>query len=87
MLETITMEVVGRLTLPIAAQARYGFTPDVAVRVIETPSGLLLVPLTNEPMSQALKTELAEWQALGEESLANFPFTLANKHRPILKAS
>ena len=74
MLETITMEENGKLTLPSAAQARYGFTPNVAVRIIETQSGVLLVPLTDEPMSEALQTELAEWQALGAESLSAFPF-------------
>jgi bifunctional DNA-binding transcriptional regulator/antitoxin component of YhaV-PrlF toxin-antitoxin module len=73
MLETLTVEDGGKVTLPDSVQTRYGFEPDTPVRLIETQSGVLLIPLTDEPMSEALKAELEEWQALGAESLEMFP--------------
>jgi len=33
-----------------------------------------LIPLTDEPMSEALKAEIEEWQTLGAESMEMFPF-------------
>jgi hypothetical protein len=42
--------------------------------VIEMQSGILLVPLTDAPMSEGLKAELAEWQSLGADALEIFPF-------------
>ncbi len=74
MLETLLVEEGGKVTLPLAMQTRYGFKSEVVVRVIETQSGVLLVPLTDEPMNATLKAELAEWQALGAESLSAFPY-------------
>lgn len=74
MLETLTVEEGGRVQLPDAVQTRYGFEPQTAVRLIETQRGVLLIPLTAEPMDETLRAELAEWQALGAESLASFPF-------------
>lgn len=74
MLETLTVEDGGKVTLPDAVQARYGFEPQTPVRLIETQRGVLLIPLTAEPMDETLQAELAEWQALGAESLALFPF-------------
>ena len=43
------------------------------IRIIETQNGLLLVPLTDEPMSTGLAAELAEWQELDAESWEVFP--------------
>lgn len=71
MLETLTIEDDGKVTLPDAVQIRYGFKPNTAVRLIETKSGVLLVPLTDAPMSAALQAELEEWQALGAPESAN----------------
>jgi hypothetical protein len=42
--------------------------------MIETRSGILLIPLTKEPMSSALSAEIAEWQTLGAEGLELFPY-------------
>ena len=72
--ETLTVEDGGKDTLPDAVQARYGFEARTPVRLIETQRGVLLIPLTAEPMDEALQAELAEWQALGAESLALFPY-------------
>ena len=69
-LKTLTIETGGKVTLPDAARARYGMNEATRIRIIETENGLLLVPLTDEPMSAAL----AEWQELGAESWEMFPY-------------
>lgn len=74
MLETLTVEEGGKVALPDEVQIRYGFAPNTTVRIIETQSGVLLIPLIDEPMSAALKAEIEEWQALGAENLEMFPF-------------
>ena len=74
MLETLTVEEGGKVALPDEVRIRYGFAPNTPVRIIETQSGVLLIPLTDEPMSGALKAEIEEWQALGAESMEMFPF-------------
>jgi bifunctional DNA-binding transcriptional regulator/antitoxin component of YhaV-PrlF toxin-antitoxin module len=74
MLEPLLMEAGGKVTIPEALRNRYGFEPNTRVRVIETQSGILLVPLTDAPMTDALKAELAEWQSLGADALELFPF-------------
>lgn len=74
MLEPLVIEAGGKVTIPEALRSRYGFEPNTSVRVIETQSGILLVPLTDAPMSDGLKAELAEWQSLGADALALFPF-------------
>ena len=74
MFENLTVEEGGRITLPDAVRDRYGLAADTPLRIIETRTGILLVPLTNEPMSGALREELEEWQALSAESLEMFPY-------------
>ena len=74
MLELLLIEAGGKVTIPEALRSRYGFEPNTAVRVVETQSGILLVPLTDAPMSDGLKAELAAWQSLGADALALFPF-------------
>jgi len=74
MLEPLVIEAGGKVTLPEALRQRYGFEPNTPVRVIEMQSGILLVPLSDAPMSEGLKAELAEWQSLGADALERFPF-------------
>jgi bifunctional DNA-binding transcriptional regulator/antitoxin component of YhaV-PrlF toxin-antitoxin module len=74
MLEPLVIEAGGKVTLPEALRHRYGFEPNTPIRVIEMQSGILLVPLTDAPMSEGLKAELADWQALGADALERFPF-------------
>lgn len=69
MLENFIVEEGGRITLPDGVRDRYGLEADTPLRIIETRNGILLVPLTDEPMSEALRTELEEWQLLSTESL------------------
>jgi bifunctional DNA-binding transcriptional regulator/antitoxin component of YhaV-PrlF toxin-antitoxin module len=61
---SLTIGHDGEIALPGELRERYGLKPDTPVRVIETRSGILLVPLTNEPMNADLEQELAEWQSL-----------------------
>jgi bifunctional DNA-binding transcriptional regulator/antitoxin component of YhaV-PrlF toxin-antitoxin module len=65
---TLVIEPGGKLTLPDDVLTRYGFDQNTTIRIIETQSGILLVPLTDEPMSDDLKAELEEWQTLGAAS-------------------
>ena len=74
MLEPLVIEAGGKVTLPEALRQRYGFEPNTPVRVIEMQSGILLVPLSDAPMSEGLKAEFAEWQSLGTDALERFPF-------------
>ncbi len=71
---TTTIGRNGQVTLPEDVQERYGLRPEVSVRLIETRSGLLLVPLTDAPMSAEMAQEIQEWQALGAASWAQFPY-------------
>jgi bifunctional DNA-binding transcriptional regulator/antitoxin component of YhaV-PrlF toxin-antitoxin module len=59
----------GKISLPDEIRERYGLTTDTPLRIVETRSGILLVPLTDEPMSADLARELDEWQALGAANL------------------
>ena len=73
MAQNLTIEN-GRITLPEDVVGRYRLNDDTPVRMIETSNGILLIPLTDEPMSPSLLAEIEEWQALGAESLAQFPY-------------
>lgn len=71
---TMTIERDGKLSLPPDLQERSGLLPETAVRVIETHSGLLLVPLTDAPMSAELTEELQDWQGFGQSGWAQFAY-------------
>ncbi len=71
---TMTIERDGKLALPPDLQERCGMLPETSVRVIETRSGILLVPLTNMPMSAELTEELQDWQALSQSAWEQFPY-------------
>ena len=73
----MTTMIVGRggeVTLPGDVRGRYGMSPDTTVRLVETRAGLLLVPITDDPISEALALELSQWQELGRQSLEMFPY-------------
>ena len=42
--------------------------PATAIRVVKLRCGILLVPLTDVPVSAELADELAQWQALSAEA-------------------
>jgi bifunctional DNA-binding transcriptional regulator/antitoxin component of YhaV-PrlF toxin-antitoxin module len=64
----------GQITLPTEVLDRYRLTPDIPIRIIETRDGILLVPQTDEPMSEELQRELDEWQSLGTQTWDQFPY-------------
>lgn len=64
----------GKITLPKEVVGRYRLADDTSLRMIETRNGILLIPLTDEPMSPSLRAEIEEWQALGNESFELFPY-------------
>lgn len=70
----LIVEDGGKISLPENVREHYGLTPDTPIRIIETRGGILLIPLTNEPMSAHLARELGEWQSLGASSLETFPY-------------
>jgi len=75
--ETVSGTVVGqdgRVALSEETRQRYRLLPDTPVRVVETRSGVLLVPLTGDPMSPELAAELSQWQGLGAGSWDQFSY-------------
>ena len=74
MMESVTVENGGKITLPDVLRDRYGLTADTRIRIIETRNGILLVPLTDEPMSESLAAEVRDWQSLGADAVEMFPY-------------
>jgi bifunctional DNA-binding transcriptional regulator/antitoxin component of YhaV-PrlF toxin-antitoxin module len=70
----LLVEESGKISLPEEVREHYGLTPDTPLRVVETRGGILLVPLTAEPMSEDLARELEEWQVLSATSFETFPY-------------
>ncbi|HWS88336.1 MAG TPA: AbrB/MazE/SpoVT family DNA-binding domain-containing protein [Pyrinomonadaceae bacterium] len=60
--------------MPETIREHYGLAEDTPLRIIETRGGILLVPITSEPMTEELRSELEDWQALAAESLAQFTY-------------
>jgi bifunctional DNA-binding transcriptional regulator/antitoxin component of YhaV-PrlF toxin-antitoxin module len=58
-----------KITLPNEVIDHYGLQANMPLRVIETHAGILLIPLTDGSMTESLRDEIEEWQALGIESL------------------
>ncbi len=73
-METLIVGPSGEIELPDGVRQRYGMSPATPVRILETRGGVLLVPLSDEPMSAELAAELAEWQALSAQTWEMFPF-------------
>lgn len=72
--EKLIVEDGGRITLPESVREHYGLAEDSPLRIIETRGGILLVPLTSEPMTEELRSELEDWQSHAAESLELFPY-------------
>ncbi len=70
----LTIEENGKLTLPNDIVERYQFKRETQFRIIETQKGILLIPLADAPMNDALKAELEEWQAIGADGWEIFAF-------------
>lgn len=52
-MKEITVQPGGAIALPPQICQRYGLTANTAVRLVETASGILVVPLTSQPMNAA----------------------------------
>jgi hypothetical protein len=73
--DILTVSPMGEIELPNnTVRERYGMAPATPIRVVETRSGILLVPMSGEPINPELAEELAQWQSLGAESWAMFPY-------------
>ena len=72
--DNVAIELGGKITLPREVLSRYGLEKSTRVRVIPTRTGILLVPLTEEPMSEALLNELEAWQFAGNQTIEMFPY-------------
>ncbi len=70
----VTMTKDRTISLPPDVCAKHGFTAETPIRIIETQNGILLVPLTKEPMSADLARELADWQSLSLSTWELFPY-------------
>jgi bifunctional DNA-binding transcriptional regulator/antitoxin component of YhaV-PrlF toxin-antitoxin module len=64
----------GEIALPQDLRTRYRLESDTPVRVIETATSVILVPITDAPMSDELRRELEEWQSLAAQSWNDFPY-------------
>jgi bifunctional DNA-binding transcriptional regulator/antitoxin component of YhaV-PrlF toxin-antitoxin module len=64
----------GNLTIPTEIRHKYQMEPATPVRIVETSSGILVIPITDSPMSEELQSELAEWQSLSLETWDMFPY-------------
>lgn len=71
---SLTVGRRGEVGLPEELRKRYGIEPGTPVRVIETGSGVLLVPLTDAAPSAGLAGELAEWQSAAADTWNRFPY-------------
>jgi bifunctional DNA-binding transcriptional regulator/antitoxin component of YhaV-PrlF toxin-antitoxin module len=74
-MSSATVTSKGEIALPVDLLQRHGLGSNSRVRLVETKQGILLVPLTDEPMSPELAQELAEWQTLGATSWERFPYS------------
>ena len=73
-MKSLTIGEQGQIALPQDLRDRYGFASNTQVRVVETQAGILLMPQSDEPMSQELAQELSDWQSLGQQTWGSFPY-------------
>lgn len=64
----------GEIALPDEVRERHGLMPDTPLRIIETRTGILIVPMTDEPMNEELIQELAAWQSMNLDAWDLFPY-------------
>jgi hypothetical protein len=70
----VIMEEGGKVTLPGEVCSKYDLSPNTSIRIIETKTGILLVPISNEPINEELASELMQWQELGIENWNMFSY-------------
>jgi bifunctional DNA-binding transcriptional regulator/antitoxin component of YhaV-PrlF toxin-antitoxin module len=79
--EILTVGPTGEIELPDTVRERYGMMPATPVRIVETRSGILLIPMSDSPMAPELADELAQWQALSAETWEMFPYEEEDSQR------
>lgn len=72
--EVLTIKENGTFTLPDDITERYQFKKETNFRIIETQNGVLLIPLSDEPMNSELSSEIEEWQAVGSAGWDMFDY-------------
>lgn len=72
--DVLTIKENGKFTLPDDITERYQFKTESHFRIIETQNGVLLIPLTDQPMKTELQAEIEEWQVAGSESWEMFDY-------------
>ena len=70
----LLLEPNGTIRLPKKSLKRYGFEEKMLIRMIETKEGVLLIPLTDQSMSDELKQEIAQWQEASSGTWEEFPY-------------
>lgn len=73
-MSSITLGSQGEISLPGEVRDRYWIKPNTPVRILETRSGILILPLTDEPMSPELARDIADWQSLESSAWDEFAF-------------
>ncbi len=61
--EVLTVKESGDLTLPAEIVERYQIESEMQFRIREAPTGVLFIPLTDDPMDDVLRWEVGERQA------------------------
>lgn len=64
----------GNLTLPPDIVEQYQANKETRFRIVKTQKGVLLVPLTDEPMNGELAAEIEAWQTMTAEGWDQFEY-------------
>jgi bifunctional DNA-binding transcriptional regulator/antitoxin component of YhaV-PrlF toxin-antitoxin module len=70
----LTVGQEGEIRLPDDLRERHGIAPETPLRVIETRSGIYLIPLNGKDVSAALTVEMENWQSLGQSTWDSFSY-------------
>jgi hypothetical protein len=73
-MRNLAIEPHGEIALPRDLRTRCRLESDTPVGVIETATSVILIPLTDTPMSDELRRELEQWQSLAAQSWSDFPY-------------
>ena len=73
-MNTTVIDSAGAVVLPAELRTRHHLDPATILRIVETRHGLLLVPMTHQPMPAEFQEELDAWQSLDAAGWDAFPF-------------
>ena len=69
----VTIGSHGEIRLPEDVARRYGTRAAREVRLLQTRSGILIVPLVEDQPSAELQSEIEMWQQAGEDVWQSSP--------------